>query len=90
MQLHVLHKYVKACLNKRAKEMRGCVMKRKILSLMLSATLVLGAQTPVIVAAEKYADGEAHTIGVVVYDPDAPRWKCLRIIIVIISKPDFR
>lgn len=71
MQLHVLHKYVKACLNKRAKEMRGCVMKRKILSLMLSATLVLGAQTPVIVAAEKYADGEAHSIGVVVYDPDA-------------------
>ena len=46
-------------------------MKRKILSLMLSATLVLGAQTPVIAAAEKYADGEAHTIGVVVYDPDA-------------------
>ena len=53
MQLHVLHKYVKACLNKRAKEMRGCVMERKILSLMLSATLVLGAQTPVIAAAEK-------------------------------------
>lgn len=46
-------------------------MKRKILSLMLSATLVLGAQTPVIAAAEKYADGEAHTISVVVYDPDA-------------------
>ena len=64
MQLHVLHKYVKACLNKRAKEMRGCVMERKILSLMLSVTLVLGAQTPVMAAAEKYADGISGSAGI--------------------------
>lgn len=67
----ISHKYAKMYLYKDAEEKRGCVMRRKILSLMLSATLVLGAQTPVMVAAEKYADGEAHTIGVVVYDPDA-------------------
>ena len=46
-------------------------MKKKILSLMMSATLALGIQVPVFAAAETYADGEAHTIGVVLYDPDS-------------------
>lgn len=46
-------------------------MKRRILSLTLSAALVLGAPTPAWAAAETYADGEAHTIGVIVYDPDS-------------------
>lgn len=47
------------------------VMKRKFISLTLSAVLVLGVTTPAWAAAETYTDGEAHTIGVIVYDPDA-------------------
>ena len=46
-------------------------MRRKFISLTLSAALVLGVTTPAWAAAETYADGEAHTIGVIVYDPDA-------------------
>ena len=46
-------------------------MKRKFISLTLSAVLVLGVTTPAWAAAETYTDGEAHTIGVIVYDPDA-------------------
>ena len=46
-------------------------MRRKFISLTLSAALVLGVTTPAWAAAETYADGEAHTIGVIVYDPDS-------------------
>ena len=46
-------------------------MRRKFISLTLSAVLALGVTTPAWAAAETYADGEAHTIGVIVYDPDA-------------------
>ena len=46
-------------------------MRRKFISLTLSAVLALGVTTPAWAAAETYADGEAHTIGVIVYDPDS-------------------
>ena len=46
-------------------------MRRKFISLTLSAVLALGVTTPAWATAETYADGEVHTIGVVVYDPDA-------------------
>lgn len=46
-------------------------MRRKFISLTLSAVLALGVTTPAWAATETYADGEVHTIGVVVYDPDA-------------------
>ena len=46
-------------------------MRRKFISLALSAALALGVTTPAWAVAETYADGEVHTIGVIVYDPDA-------------------
>lgn len=46
-------------------------MKKKMLSLTLSAVMALGITTPAWAAAEIYADGETHTIGVIVYDPDS-------------------
>ena len=46
-------------------------MRRKFISLALSAALALGVTTPAWAVAETYADGEAHTIGVIVYDPDS-------------------
>ena len=46
-------------------------MRRKFISLTLSAVLALGVTTPAWAATETYADGEVHTIGVVVYDPNA-------------------
>ena len=51
-------------------------MRRKFISLTLSAVLALGVTTPAWAATETYADGEVHTIGVVVYDPDASEMKC--------------
>lgn len=46
-------------------------MKKKMLSLTLSAVMALGITTPAWATAETYADGETHTIGVIVYDPDS-------------------
>ena len=46
-------------------------MKKKILSLTLCAALLSGIYTPVWAAAEEYGDGEIHTIGVAMYDPDS-------------------
>ncbi len=46
-------------------------MKRRILSLMLSAVLIVGTQSTVWADAWDYSDGDVHTIGVVVYDPDS-------------------
>lgn len=46
-------------------------MKKKMLSLTLSAVMALRITTPAWAAAETYADGETHTIGVIVYDPDS-------------------
>lgn len=46
-------------------------MKRKILSLMLSAALLSGMPNAVWAAAETYGEGEVHTIGVAMYDPDS-------------------
>lgn len=55
----------------RSRRKEGIFNEKKILSLTLSAVLALGAAIPARAAAETYADGEAHTIGVIVYDPDS-------------------
>ena len=55
----------------RSRRKEGIFNEKKILSLTLSAVLALGATIPARAAAETYADGEAHTIGVIVYDPDS-------------------
>ena len=39
-------------------------MKKRILSLMLSATLIAGTQSTVWADVENYSDGDVHTIGV--------------------------
>ena len=46
-------------------------MMKKVLTLMMSATLLFGTQSMVWADAEDYSDGDVHTIGVVVYDPDS-------------------
>ena len=46
-------------------------MKKKILSLTLCAALLGGMSTSVCAAAEDYSEGEIHTIGVAMYDPDS-------------------
>lgn len=46
-------------------------MMKKVLTLMMSATLLFGTQSMVWADAEEYSDGDVHTIGVVVYDPDS-------------------
>lgn len=46
-------------------------MKKKILSLMLSAALLSGMPSMVWASAETYGEGEVHTIGVAMYDPDS-------------------
>nr|WP_295256041.1 hypothetical protein [uncultured Blautia sp.] len=46
-------------------------MKKKILGLTLCAALLSGMCTSVCAAAEDYGDGEVHTIGVAMYDPDS-------------------
>ena len=46
-------------------------MKKKVLSLTLCVVLLSGISTPVLAAAESYSDGEVHTIGVAMYDPDS-------------------
>ena len=46
-------------------------MKRRILTLMMSAALIAGTQSTVWADVEDYSDGDVHTIGVVVYDPDS-------------------
>lgn len=50
-------------------------MKKRILSLMLSAALITTMPSAVMAAAETYGDGEVHTIGVAVYDPDSAEMK---------------
>ena len=46
-------------------------MTKKILTLMLSATFLFGVQSTVWADVEDYSDGDVHTIGVVLYDPDS-------------------
>lgn len=46
-------------------------MKKRILSLMMSVALIVGVQSTVWADTENYSDGDVHTIGVVVYDPDS-------------------
>ena len=46
-------------------------MKKKILTLMMSTALLFGAQSTVLADTENYAEGDVHTIGVVMYDPDS-------------------
>lgn len=46
-------------------------MMKKVLTLMMSATLLFGTQSMVWADVEDYSDGDVHTIGVVVYDPDS-------------------
>ena len=50
-------------------------MKKRILSLMLSAALITTMPSAVMAAVETYSDGEVHTIGVAVYDPDSAEMK---------------
>ena len=50
-------------------------MKKRILSLMLSATLIAGTQSTVWADVENYSDGDVHTIGVALYDPDSAEMK---------------
>ena len=46
-------------------------MKKRILSLVISGALLVGMQSTVLAAAETYGEGDVHTIGVVLYDPDS-------------------
>ena len=46
-------------------------MKKKILSLILCAALLNGTQEMAWASAETYSEGEIHTIGVAMYDPDS-------------------
>ena len=46
-------------------------MKKKILSLILCAALLNGSQEIAWALAETYGEGEVHTIGVAMYDPDS-------------------
>ena len=46
-------------------------MKKRILSLMMSVAFIVGVQSTVWADTENYSDGDVHTIGVVVYDPDS-------------------
>lgn len=50
-------------------------MKKRILGLMLSAALITTMPSAVMAAVETYSDGEVHTIGVAVYDPDSAEMK---------------
>lgn len=67
----ISHKYASVLEYRGAEGKREYLMKKKILSLTLSAALAMGVTTPVWAVAETYADGETHTIGVIVYDPDS-------------------
>lgn len=46
-------------------------MKKKILALMMSTALLAGTYSSVWADGADYADGDVHTIGVVLYDPDS-------------------
>ena len=46
-------------------------MKKKILALMMSTALLAGTYSSVWADGADYADGNVHTIGVVLYDPDS-------------------
>ena len=46
-------------------------MMKKILTLMMSTALLFGTQSTVLADTGNYAEGDVHTIGVVVYDPDS-------------------
>ena len=46
-------------------------MKKKMLSLILCAALLNGTQEMAWASAETYGEGEVHTIGVAMYDPDS-------------------
>ena len=50
-------------------------MMKKILTLMLSATFLFGVQSTVWADVEDYSDGDVHTIGVAMYDPDSAEMK---------------
>ena len=58
-------------------------MKRRILTLMMSAALIAGTQSTVWADVEDYSDGDVHTIRTL------RRWKCLRTITVITSRKVF-
>ena len=46
-------------------------MKKRLLTLMMGTVLLFGAHSTVWADTENYEDGDVHTIGVVVYDPDS-------------------
>lgn len=46
-------------------------MKKKLLSLMMSVALLIVTQSVVWADTDNYSEGDVHTIGVVVYDPDS-------------------
>ena len=46
-------------------------MMKKLLTLMMSTALLFGVQSTVWADVENYSDGDVHTIGVILYDPDS-------------------
>ena len=46
-------------------------MMKKILTLMMSTALLFGTQSTVLADTGNYAEGDVHTIGVILYDPDS-------------------
>ena len=46
-------------------------MMKKILTLMMSTALLFGTQSTVFADTGNYAEGDVHTIGVILYDPDS-------------------
>ena len=46
-------------------------MMKKILTLMMSTVLLFGTQSTVLADTGNYAEGDVHTIGVILYDPDS-------------------
>lgn len=63
-------------------------MKRRILTLMMSAALIAGTQSTVWADVEDYSD-EMFIRRCSCICPDSRRWKCLRTITVITSRKVF-
>ena len=53
-------------------------MKKKILAVMMSTALLAGTYSSVWADGADYADGDVHTIGVVLYDPDSAEMEKFR------------
>ncbi len=51
-------------------------MMKKILTLMMSTALLFGTQSTVFADTGNYAEGDVHTIGVILYDPEHCTEQC--------------